>query len=129
MDVAVDMVGTEAVIAHALGAIAEFQLRVIRVRPPAYGALAGVGLGVLPVFGALVISAEPAGGAAVPHAQELEGSQQAASAEQEAVGEARQRQESPPDDHHHQIIGGFEIRDPFDLDGDEEEQQELIVRP
>ena len=39
MNMTVDVVGTEAVIAHALGAETEFQFGMLRVRPAADGAL------------------------------------------------------------------------------------------
>ena len=38
-----DMVAAKAVIADAAGAIAEFQLGMLRVRPAAYGAFVGIG--------------------------------------------------------------------------------------
>ena len=44
MDVVIDVILTEAVVAHAAGAIPELQLRVVCVRAAADGALVVIGL-------------------------------------------------------------------------------------
>ena len=57
----------------ALGAVAEFQLRIVRVRPPADSAFAGVGAPVLPVFRPFHVPAELPRLAPVAHAEKLVG--------------------------------------------------------
>ena len=42
MNMIVDMLRAEAVVAYAAGAVAELQVRVLRIRPAADGALVGV---------------------------------------------------------------------------------------
>ena len=92
VDVTVDVFGAKAVITNALGAVAEFQFRVICIRLSANGAFTGVSLGILAVFRPFHVPSELPCLSPVPHAEKLEGGQEAVAAEEEIVGQTSQGQ-------------------------------------
>ena len=128
MDMVVDVILAEAVVAGAAGAIPEFQVWIVRIRPAADRTF----MRVEPV---LLLAPDPRGGAAEVHRARRRtarnGAQELAAAEHEEVQHRHDREQVYRErgrDHAHDKESGVHQRKPFHLDGKDEEQQHLHIR-
>ena len=128
MDVIIDVILAEAVVPRAAGAVAELQLRVIRIRAAADSALVIVELGGLLASYPLGLAAEVDG---VGAGSARYGAQEVAPAEDEEIqyrddGQQIHREGA----RHHRQNKEYRVHqcEPFHLDRDDEEQQHLHIR-